>query len=164
LISTNRRQPTATRLGASERMKGVMLTPLKRIPLPAGDVLHGMKEGEPGYAGFGEAYFSIVHLGTVKGWKRHNRMTLNLVVPVGRVGFAICDDRSGSPSFQTVTLSPDDDATYQRLTVSPGLWVAFRGEGGGLNMLLNLASIRHDPAEGDNKPLSDFPFHWPEIA
>ncbi len=145
-------------------MDGLLLTPLKRIPLPAGDVLHGMKKDDPGFAGFGEAYFSIVHSGIIKGWKRHNRMTLNLVVPQGCVGFAVCDDRGGAPMFRHVALSPDSNETYQRLTVQPGLWVAFRGEGAGTNMLLNLASIAHQPDEADNRPLDAFTFTWPEIA
>jgi dTDP-4-dehydrorhamnose 3,5-epimerase len=91
-------------------------------------------------------------------------MTLNLIVAVGRIGFGICDDRAAKPSFRHVALSPDSDATYQRLTIPPGFWVAFRGEGEGHNMLLNLASIPHDPGEADNVALETFDFSWSDIA
>ena len=70
----------------------IQVTPLKRIPVDGGDVLHAIKNGDLGYAGFGEAYFSIVELGTIKAWKRHLRMTLNLVVPVGQVIFVFVDE------------------------------------------------------------------------
>ena len=96
-------------------MDGVMLTPLKQIQNPKGDIFHALKESDAGFSGFGEAYFSSVGFGEVKGWKKHIKMTLNLIVPVGEVEFVIYDDRLDSPSngkFFTVILSANN---YQRL-------------------------------------------------
>ena len=142
-------------------INGVILTPLKILHGPLGSVMHALRSDSPGYAGFGEAYFSSVSRGAVKGWKRHQRMTLNLVVPTGAVQFVIYDDREESPSRnQTaeVTLSRDN---YQRLTVPPRLWVAFRGVAEE-NILLNLASITHDPQEAQTLPIeTDYiPYAW----
>jgi dTDP-4-dehydrorhamnose 3,5-epimerase len=138
---------------------GVLVTPQKRIAHPKGDILHALKRSGPGYVDFGEAYFSIVHPHTIKGWKRHRRVTLNLVVPIGVVHFVIYDDRPGSPSagsFSEVTLGKENHA---RLTVSPGLWVAFQGLDD-LNLLLNIADEEHDPTEADNIELETIPFAW----
>ena len=66
-------------------MEGVTLHPLKHITVPKGDIYHAMKFTDEGYCGFGEAYFSQIEQGQAKGWKRHNRMTLNLIVPIGAV-------------------------------------------------------------------------------
>ena len=66
-------------------MEGVTVHPLKHIVVPKGDIYHALKSTDEGYVGFGEAYFSQIEHGAAKGWKRHNRMTLNLVVPVGAV-------------------------------------------------------------------------------
>ncbi|SVE62175.1 uncharacterized protein METZ01_LOCUS515029, partial [marine metagenome] len=63
------------------------VTPLRRIENAGGDVLHGMKQSDVGYTGFGEAYFSWVSASAVKAWKRHTQMTMNVVVPVGQVKF-----------------------------------------------------------------------------
>ena len=64
----------------------ILITPLKRIQVAGGDVLHGIKCSDPGYVDFGEVYFSIVEVGAIeKRRKRHLRMTLNFVVPVGTV-------------------------------------------------------------------------------
>ena len=52
-------------------IKEVVLTPLKIIENPAGNILHAMKASDQGYAGFGEAYFSTVNHSAVKGWKKH---------------------------------------------------------------------------------------------
>ena len=79
-------------------IEGLLLTPLKIIDVPGGAVLHGMKSSDPGYSGFGEAYFSRVEPGVIKAWKKHNLMTLNLVVCAGRIKFVVYDDRSGSTS------------------------------------------------------------------
>ena len=134
-------------------MSGPTLTRLRRIPTPLGPVLHGMKATDPGYDGFGEAYFSIVNPGAVKGWKRHTRMVLNLVVCSGTIRFYLRRDGwSGS-----VALSPDQDETYARLTVPPWIWMAFEGVGRDVNMVLNVASIGHDPAEAETAGIDTFP-------
>lgn len=135
--------------------EGVFLTPLKIIPGENGDVLHGMKASDERFVSFGEAYFSTVKQGAKKGWKKHTRMTLNLVVPVGEIGFVLYDDRPGSATFDQFCEVSISRQNYQRLTVPPGIWVAFFGKGPGENMLMNLASIPHDPAEAENLPLQN---------
>jgi hypothetical protein len=40
------------------------------------------------------------------------------------------------------------------------LWVAFKGLGEGLNMLLNISSEEHDPLEAENIELDIIPFIW----
>ena len=59
-------------------MEGVRLHPLKHIVVPKGDILHALKSIDEDYIGFGEAYFSQIKYGQIKGWKKHNRMMLNL--------------------------------------------------------------------------------------
>ncbi len=135
-------------------MDGVILTPLKRIYNPKGDILHAMKISDDGYDGFGEAYFSSVHQSDVKGWKKHLRMTLNLVVPQGAIEFVIYNEQS--QDFISVKLS---EKNYQRLTIKPGLWLAFRGVETN-NLLLNLASIEHDSNEAVNLNLEDIKYEW----
>jgi dTDP-4-dehydrorhamnose 3,5-epimerase len=133
----------------------VLVTPLRIIRGDSGDVMHAMKESEKTFNGFGEAYFSTIRTGAVKGWKKHRRMILNLVVPVGAIKFVLYDDRPDSKSykiFQEITLSPEN---YQRLTVPPGIWMAFNGIGTNENLLLNIASIPHDPMEADNLPVQN---------
>ena len=82
-------------------MDGVTLTPLKKITHPKGDIFHAMKASDDGFFGFGEAYFSTVNQGEVKGWKKHTEMTLNLVVVTGEIKFVVYDDNS----FYSVKLS-----------------------------------------------------------
>ncbi|MFW5625378.1 MAG: dTDP-4-dehydrorhamnose 3,5-epimerase, partial [Campylobacter hyointestinalis] len=66
-------------------MDGVILTPLKQIYNPKGNIFHAMKNSDIGYLGFGEAYFSTIDQNKIKGWKKHTKMTLNLIVPIGEI-------------------------------------------------------------------------------
>jgi dTDP-4-dehydrorhamnose 3,5-epimerase len=132
----------------------ILVTPLKRIPLTGGDVLHGMKCTDPGYIEFGEAYFSIIEAGAVKAWKRHLRMTLNFVVPVGSVHFVFID---GAGAFREEVAGVDH---YVRLTVPPGIWFGFRGLFAPHSMLMNIADIPHDPEEIERKGQDEIMFNW----
>lgn len=133
------------------RVSVPLLTPLRRIEHEKGDLYHGMRAGEPGFAGFGEAYFTTVLNGKIKGWKKHMEMVLNLVVPVGEICFYVHDEAIGKTA--AFKLGPDN---YARLTVPPGFWVAFEGCGKGVNLACNLASIVHRPDEAVSVDLSAF--------
>lgn len=141
-------------------VNGVALTPLRIINAPGGGVLHAMKCDESAYFGFGEAYFSKVQPGYIKGWKRHHEMRLNLIVPIGAIKFVIYDDRVESSTqgkYFSVTLS---ERNYQRLTVPPMVWLAFQGVHTIESMLLNIASIPHDPKEVDKCGIDEIKFNW----
>lgn len=144
-------------------IEGLQLTPLRVVSNPKGDIYHALKASAPGYQGFGEAYFSTVIQGLTKSWKRHNRFTLNLVVPVGEIRFILYDDRPGSSTCgQFADLCLGLAGNYARLTVPPGLWMAFRGLDQ-FNLLLNIIPAEHDPAESDTVDINsiDYPL-WSE--
>jgi dTDP-4-dehydrorhamnose 3,5-epimerase len=132
----------------------IMVTPLKRIAVAGGDVLHGMKCSDPGFMDFGEAYFSLIETGAIKAWKRHLRMTLNFVVPVGAVHFVFIDDQ-GVVREEVVGLD-----RYVRLTVPPGIWFGFKGLLAPYSLLMNIADIPHDPVEIERKGLEEIEFNW----
>lgn len=134
----------------------VSVTPLMRIATPGGDVLHALKASDPGFRCFGEAYFSWVKPGAVKAWKCHQRMRLNLVVPVGLVRFAFRGQDS-QDVFRTETVG---ESRYVRLTVPPGIWFGFQGMGETPSLLMNLADIEHDPDEVLRKTVSEFDYDW----
>lgn len=131
---------------------GVVVTPLKRIYHPKGNIFHALKCSEKEYMGFGEAYFTTIHPGDIKGWKKHLNMTMNLVVPLGQVIFYLHDEHVGLTT--QVVLG---ESHYARLTVPTGIWMAFQGEKE-INLILNIASIEHDPYEAVSAELNSFPF------
>jgi dTDP-4-dehydrorhamnose 3,5-epimerase len=134
----------------------IQVTPLARIAVPGGDVMHAMKTSDPGYSGFGEAYFSWVEQGAVKAWKRHQRMTLNLVVPLGEVRFVFYSSRRGH-FFREEVIGPSH---YARLTVPPGIWFGFQGLAAPISLVLNLANLPHEPEECLHREITEILFAW----
>lgn len=147
---------------------GVIVTNLKQIYHPKGDIFHTMKCVDPGFKGFGEAYFSSILGRSIKAWKCHSKMTLNLVCISGKIHFVLYDGRKDSESFgnfMEVTLSPENIEYYKRLTIPPGVWMAFIGVAEGKSLLLNVADIPHDPHEQVNIPIeeSDIKFDFNKL-
>ena len=141
-------------------IKGLEVTPLRIISTEGGDVYHLMKNTDNGFVGFGEAYFSSINPGAIKAWKRHHNMTLNLAVPTGEIRFVLYDDRlKGDALFNEFILSKEN---YFRLTIPPMVWVGFQGLGKSSSMLINIASIPHDPNEFDIRKLDEIYFNWKE--
>ena len=136
-------------------IKGIKKSPLKIISMNDGDVMHGMREGEDGFSGFGEAYFSKINPGSIKGWKRHRRMICNFIVPSGKVKVVIFDDLENI--FEEILLSPEN---YLRVTIPPNLWVGFQGVYKNPSLLLNIGSIVHDPEEVDSKSINKIKYDW----
>ena len=116
-------------------IEDIFLTPNNIIKNPLGDIFHVMKASSQGFFGFGD-----------------------LTVIKGCVKFAIYDERENSSSkgeINSYLLGPVID--YSRLTIPPGLWVAFQGIEKD-NLILNVIPKEHDPNEADNKPLNYFKF------
>ena len=140
-------------------LPGALLSPLARVHNPKGDIVRGMRNGDAGYEAVAEAYFTHILPGQTKGWKQHHRMVLNLLVASGAVVFHLHDAACGRSA--AVCIGPEQPA---RLTVQPGVWVAFSCSGNETGVVLNLASLMHDPSEASNLPLDAFPLPWPAAA
>ena len=130
----------------------------KIISLDKGNVLHAIKNNSIGYKNFGEAYFSTVKSGFIKGWKRHKLMTMNLLVPVGEVRFILFDENENNEiKFQEFKLSQKN---YCRLTLPPLFWYGFQGIASIDSLVLNVADIIHDPNEIETRDLDTVDFNW----
>ena len=140
------------------KLADILVTPLRRIENVGGDVLHGMKQSDVGYTGFGEAYFSWVSFGAVKAWKRHTQMTMNVVVPVGQVRFVFrCVNADGIEEFRVEEIGMD---RFVRITVPPCIWFGFQGLYTPQSLLLNIANIPHEPNEVERLALTDINYDW----
>lgn len=133
----------------------ILLTPLKIISTEGGDVMHGLKMTDDGFNCFGEAYFSWINHREVKAWKKHTRMMMNVVVPVGMVRFAFYDEQR--KVFRVEDIGVD---RYMRLTVPPGIWFGFQGLSSQKNLVLNISSIVHDPDEVERLDIQLIDYNW----
>lgn len=133
-------------------------TELARIQTSGGEVMKALTAEEADFKGLGEAYFSRVDGGSVRAWKQHKEMTVNVVVPVGHVRFVIAtDDIATDDDFEAFDLGPDHN--YGRLTIEPGTWFGFKGGADG-GLVLNLANIVHRADEANGKEIEEFSYDW----
>lgn len=141
-------------------IQGILLSPVKKINHENGDLFHIIRNFDEGFNGFGEAYISTIKHNEIKAWKRHIKMTANMVVPHGIVKMIIFDDRPQSTTngvFNEFILSVDN---YYRLTIPPNLVYGFMGLDKNINMIINVASISHDPKEQINYSKDYLKYNW----
>lgn len=123
------------------------------IDSPGGQIVKAMKKDDIGYKGFGEVYFSILKPGITRAWKRHREMTLNIIVPSGKILFVIHD----YIKFKSLIISKDN---FIRLTVPPMLWYGFKALGNQPATIMNIASIIHNENELENIDVNKFKYNW----
>ena len=134
-------------------MEKIKITNLIKIPTEGGDIFHGLKNSENSYCGFGEAYFSNINFRKIKAWKRHLKMTMNLVVPVGNVQFIFYNYKK--KLIDNIIIG---EKNYSRITVPPKIWFGFKGLSSSTSYILNISDVSHDPSEIERQPLSFFNF------
>ncbi len=139
-------------------LRDILVTPLSRIRTEGGDVLHAMKNTDNGFAKFGEAYFSEINFGEIKAWKRHVKMTLNLIVPSGSVKFVFL--AMDYKKISAHRIEEIGDERYARITVPPGIWFGFQGLTKPRSLVLNVASEPHDPNEVERLSKEDINYSW----
>lgn len=141
---------------------GVAVRPLRRIPDERGTVMHMLRADDPHFERFGEIYFSTVYPGVVKGWHRHQRMTLNYAVVHGTVKLVLYDDRAGSKTRGELMELFVGDANYALVTVPPMVWNGFKGIATAPAIVANCATIPHDPTEIErlDPATPTIPYRW----
>jgi len=127
----------------------IIIKSLKKFHLEEGDVFHALKASEDEFCGFKEAYFSSIKINKIKAWKRHLRMTMNLIIPIGKVQFNFYDKNK---NLLENTIVGEDN--YCRITVPPMIWFGFKGLSSNTSYILNISNESHDPSEVEREPLS----------
>ena len=133
----------------------IKVIPLKRINTSGGDVLHALKSSDEEFNNFGEIYFSWVEKNAVKAWKKHTRMSMNLVVPVGLVRFVFYNEVN-----QEFKIHEIGESNYMRLFVPPNTWFGFQGVYAERSLVTNISNILHDPEEVDRRLPEEIEYNW----
>ena len=81
------------------------------------------------------------------------KMTMNLIIPVGKVHFNFYDN---DKMILVNTIIGEDN--YARITVPPMIWFGFKGLSSNTSYILNISNELHDPLEIERKPLSFLKF------
>ncbi|KAB8028044.1 dTDP-4-dehydrorhamnose 3,5-epimerase family protein [Fluviispira multicolorata] len=143
-------------------IEGVLKIPLRQIKDDRGKVMHMLRATDDHFQKFGEVYFSWINPNVIKGWQKHLEMTLNYAVPVGKIKLVLYDDREISKTYKQINeyiLNQDD---YYLLSIPPHIWYGFQSIGNQAAMIVNCATIPHDPNEVRRMDLSEkkIPYNW----
>jgi len=133
----------------------IKVTPQKIIKLSFGNIMRFLKKGELKNWSFGEAYFSKIKFGKIKAWKLHSKMTLNLIVPVGKVKFVFYSQKS--KRFRVIKIG---EKKYSRLTIPPKIWFGFKGLNKPESVILNIANLKHSNKEIMRCKKNKIKFNW----
>lgn len=143
-------------------ISGIIIQPLKQIEDERGKVMHMLRKDSELFLGFGEVYFSLIHSGKIKAWKKHLLMTQHFAVPMGKVKIVIYDGRKDSLTYKEIQEVELGEDKYSLIRIPPLLWYGFQGISPGASLIANCASLPHDPQESENlDPLTKLiPFSW----
>ena len=147
----------------SKVIADLIITPLKQIGDERGAVFHFLKSDSISYKNFGEAYFSKINEGIVKGWKYHKIADQNFCVPFGAVKIVVFDNRPDSKTFGVVQeILLDDKENYQLLSMPACLWYSFKSLSDNYSILANIINITHSPEESLTLPIgtTKIPYEW----
>ena len=147
----------------SNEIEGVIVQPLRQIADNRGSVLHMMTRDSKFLIQFGEVYFSEIHPGKIKAWKRHKKLTQNLSVPFNTIRLVIYDNRSSSSTHGKIVeyeLGRPDH--YCLVHIPPMLWYGFQTLGDQTALIANCADQPHDPEETESLPIdsNEIPYQW----
>ena len=146
-----------------EIIEGITVTLLRQIEDERGAVFHVLKNTDPHFYKFGEVYFSKVNPGVIKAWKFHKEITQNLCVPYGELKLVIFDDRAESPTYKLINeFTLDAESNYKLISLPARVWYGFQCVSETFCLILNVADMKHDPAESIQEDItsSTIDYKW----
>src|SRR5258708_37014668 len=124
---------------------GVRIEPLTKIADERGAIFHILRQSDIPREKIGEVYCSKIYPQVIKGWHRHKKMQLRYVVTFGMIKLVLYDDRKNSPTYGELQVIFLGDEHYSRVTIPPMVWNGFKGIGVQPALVINCASLAHDP-------------------
>lgn len=146
-----------------KEIEGVIVQLLKQISDPRGSVLHMMRKDSELFKQFGEVYFSEIHPGAIKAWKRHKEQTQNLTVPIQRIRLVIYDARPHSSTQGKVAeYELGRPNNYKLIQIPPMVWYGFQALDDQTALIANCADQPHNLEEAESLPSDSdqIPYQW----
>ena len=136
------------------KLSDVKITNLKEIFDNRGSILHMLRSDSEDFKSFGECYFSEIYPGKIKAWKKHDKQTQNLSVPIGKIKLVLIDTDNklieyelGRPNF------------YFRVTIPPGIIYGFKCLSDEKALIVNCTDIPHDSSESQIISVKEIDFY-----
>tara|TARA_Y100001934_G_C12329521_1_gene764327 strand:+ start:1011 stop:1532 length:522 start_codon:yes stop_codon:yes gene_type:complete len=143
-------------------IEDVIIKPLKKIPDERGMIMHMIRADDPLFKCFGEVYFSVGHVGAIKGWHLHTKQTQHYAVIQGMIKLVLFDERPDSPTKGELMEIFTGEDKYELIKIPTGVVNGYKAYGAKSAIIANMADMPHDPTEMKRyDPLdSHIPYQW----
>jgi dTDP-4-dehydrorhamnose 3,5-epimerase len=145
-------------------IEGVRTKPLTVIPDERGRLFEILRNDDPLFERFGQAYCTTVYHGVVKAWHYHKRQTDNFVCVGGMIKLVAYDGREDSSTYGLVNEFFIGTQNPLLVQIPPGVHHGFKGITEPESIVINIPTepYRHD--EPDEYRLdahaAEIPYTW----
>ena len=135
-------------------MDEISIKNLSIINNKKGDILKGFLKSDNKTINVKEVYFSEINPKQIKAWKKHNKMTSNLIAVKGEIKIVV---QKKDKSFITEIISKKN---YKMISIPPNFWFGFQCISTEAGMLVNISNEEHDDLESDQLDIEKILFDW----
>ena len=135
-------------------MDEISIKNLSIINNKKGDILKGFLKSDNKTINVKEVYFSEINPKQIKAWKKHNKMTSNLIAVKGEIKIVV---QKKDKSFVTEIISKKN---YKIISIPPNFWFGFQCISTEAGMLVNISNEEHDDLESDQLDIEKILFDW----
>ncbi|OUW21787.1 MAG: hypothetical protein CBD21_00190 [bacterium TMED161] len=135
-------------------MDEISIKNLSIINNKKGDILKGFLKSDNKTINVKEVYFSEINPKQIKAWKKHNKMTSNLIAVKGEIKIVV---QKKDKSFVTEIISKKN---YKMISIPPNFWFGFQCISTEAGMLVNISNEEHDDLESDQLDIEKILFDW----
>jgi dTDP-4-dehydrorhamnose 3,5-epimerase len=145
-------------------IEGVHIKELRFIKDDRGKLMEVVRNDDPFYSRFGQAYVTTAKPGVVKAWHYHKIQDDNIALVSGKIRFGLYDAREGSETHGEVMDISMDEEDPQLIHIPKGVFHGFKGLGDRESMVMNVPTEAYDHESPDEYRVdpfdNDIPFDW----
>jgi dTDP-4-dehydrorhamnose 3,5-epimerase len=139
---------------------GVHVSRLAVIPDERGWLMEALRNDDPHFTQFGQAYISATYPGVVKAWHYHEHQTDTFICVAGMVKLVLMDPRDAFQTINEFYLGPQNPI---RVTVPKGVYHGWKCISQEPSLVLNLPDKPYNyehPDEVRVAPHGVLPYDW----
>ncbi len=148
----------------SRVIEGVVVKELELHPDERGWLMEILRNDDPFFENFGQAYLTTTYPGVVKAWHYHMEQTDMIACLKGMIKLAIYDDREGSPTKGVMNEFFIGELSPRLVKVPKGLRHGWKCVSQETAFVLNCPDKTYDPKNPDEHRLdpnnNDIPYDW----
>ena len=128
---------------------------LKKIKNLKGNIQLIKKYKKNSLKNISEIYSLWINKNQIKGWNFHKKMTVNLIILVGKVKFVIYNPKNYS--FKSYIIN---EKKPQMIVIPPKRYFGIKNLYKSKSLLLNIANLKHNKNEYTKTPLNKIKYSW----